>query len=145
MSWSSFTRVNFPVHIRPDPWYNRSDSPGCATVISRRWPNAFIEGKKSSPSGALCRFNRLDAALDTVDRRANVEVLVGKRSEDTKKASKRHGVLFEEGDVRITEADVSKAIEEARQRVGPEFAELLTAPAMTDEEMDELEGLPAEE
>ena len=71
---------------------------------------------------------------------------MSKRSKDSKKGSKRRGVLFEEGeDVRITEADVSKAIEEARQRVGPEFAELLTAPAMTDEEMDELEGLPAEE
>jgi len=71
---------------------------------------------------------------------------VSKRSKDSKKGSKRRGVLFEEGeDVRITEADVSKAIEEARQRVGPELAALLTAPAMTDEEMDELEGLPAEE
>ena len=70
---------------------------------------------------------------------------MSKRSKDSKKGSKRRVVLFEEGEVRITEADVSKAIEEARQRVGPELAELLAAPAMTDEEMDELEASPAEE
>ena len=37
------------------------------------------------------------------------------------------------------EEEVDKAIEEARQRVGDTMAELLTAPAMTQEEMDALE------
>ena len=35
--------------------------------------------------------------------------------------------LFAEGDVTITEADVERAIEEGRQRVGDEFAQLLEA------------------
>jgi len=98
-----------------------------------------------SAYGALSFRTGLDADLHIIAPRASVEVLVGKRCKESEKRSKRRGVLFEEGDVRITEADVSKAIEEARQRVGPELAELLTAPAMTDEEMDELEGSPAQE
>ena len=49
-------------------------------------------------------------------------------------------ILYQQGDVKITKDDVERAIEEARQRVGPEFAELLTAPAMTEEEMDAIEG-----
>jgi hypothetical protein len=64
---------------------------------------------------------------------------VRKRRKGPTKDSRPDDVLFDNGDVRITENDVRKAIEEARERVGPEFAELLTAPAMTEEEMDALE------
>ena len=39
----------------------------------------------------------------------------------------------------ISLRDVRDAIDKARERVGPELAELLTAEAMTEEEMDELE------
>jgi len=35
--------------------------------------------------------------------------------------------------------DIQKAVDEARKRVGSELAELLTAEAMTEEEMDEVE------
>lgn len=54
-------------------------------------------------------------------------------------------MLFEDGDVRITEGDVAKAIQEARERVGPEVAELMTAPAMTEEEMEEARRRQEEE
>jgi hypothetical protein len=43
------------------------------------------------------------------------------------------------GGTRISRKDVERAIQDARERVGPEFAELLTAPTMTEEEMDEAE------
>lgn len=38
------------------------------------------------------------------------------------------------------EKDVERAIREARERVGNEFAELLEAPTMTRAEMDAIEG-----
>jgi len=39
-------------------------------------------------------------------------------------------VLYEDGDVKITDADVRKAIRAGKQRLGEEFAELLTAPVI---------------
>jgi len=45
----------------------------------------------------------------------------------------------------ISKGDVEKAIEEGRERVGEEFAELLTAPTMTEEEMAEAEGKEGDE
>lgn len=68
-----------------------------------------------------------------------------KRGKDSKKGSEPRGLLFQDGEVRITEGDVQKAVEDARERVGPELAELLTAQTMTDEEMDELGGSPEEQ
>ena len=59
---------------------------------------------------ALERMNRIVAAAGEI-----------RRAED--------GVLYEKGDVTITESDVDDAIEMARVRVGDEFASLLTAPA----------------
>ena len=47
--------------------------------------------------------------------------------------------------VRITQEDIDKAIQQVKRRVGKESAELLTAPAMTDEEMDALEEDPEED
>jgi len=58
---------------------------------------------------ALERMNRLVAAAGEI-----------RRAED--------GVLYEKGDVTITQDDVDKAVEEARDRVGDEFASLLVAP-----------------
>jgi hypothetical protein len=52
-------------------------------------------------------------------------------------------VLFESGDVTITEEDVARAIDEAGKRVGPEMVQLLEAPAMTQEEMVQLLEAPA--
>jgi len=51
-------------------------------------------------------------------------------------------VLFSNEEVTITTGDVSRAIDEGGKRVDPEFAELLTAPAMTEEEMDAVEDKP---
>jgi hypothetical protein len=64
---------------------------------------------------------------------------VAKRRRGSGKDSRPEDILFEDGDVRITKDDVRRAIEEARERVGPELAELLTAPTMTEEEMDAIE------
>jgi len=61
-------------------------------------------------------------------------------AEREKKGPPHNGdILAQQGDVKITKDDVERAIEEARQRVGDEFAELLEAPAMTQEEMDAVE------
>jgi hypothetical protein len=49
-------------------------------------------------------------------------------------------ILAEAGGVKISESDVDRAIREARERVGNEFAELLEAPTMTQEEMDAIDG-----
>ena len=46
-------------------------------------------------------------------------------------------VLFEDDDVKITELDVARSVKEAGKRVDPEFAELLQAETMTDEEVEE--------
>lgn len=48
-------------------------------------------------------------------------------------------ILYESEDVVITEGDVNRAITDAEKRVGSEMAELLTAPAMSEEEMAALE------
>ena len=70
-------------------------------------------------------------------RRANAE--------SDRKAPPHNGdILAQQGDVKITKNDVERAIEEARERVGPEFAELLTAPAMTEEEMDAVDQQDSE-
>ena len=42
----------------------------------------------------------------------------------------------------ISLRDVSDAVDKARERLGSELAELLTAEPMTEEEMDELEDSP---
>jgi hypothetical protein len=49
-------------------------------------------------------------------------------------------VLFEGEDFTITEMDVEQAIEQGRERVGDLFAELLTARALTEAEIDVLDG-----
>ena len=61
-----------------------------------------------------------DRASDVL-RRQVWPVAVSRQTDD------EGAVLFAEGDVTITEADVERAIEEGRQRVGPEFAQLLEA------------------
>jgi len=61
-----------------------------------------------------------DRASDVL-RRQIWPVAVSRQTDD------EGAVLFAEGDVTITEADVERAIEEGRQRVGPEFAQLLEA------------------
>jgi len=61
-----------------------------------------------------------DRASDVL-RRQSWPVAVTRQQEDD------GAVLFAEGDVTITEGDVERAIEEGKQRVGPEFAELLEA------------------
>lgn len=38
--------------------------------------------------------------------------------------------------IQITKKEIDEAIEQAKERVGPELGELLEAPAMTEEEMD---------
>lgn len=48
-------------------------------------------------------------------------------------------ILFEGDDFTITQADVEQAIEDGRRRVGDEFAELLTARTLTDEELEQLD------
>jgi len=66
-----------------------------------------------------------------------------KRQEPLRKDKKARlgdaDILAEQGDTKLTKGDVRRAIEEARERVGPELAELLIAPAMTEEEMDGIE------
>lgn len=49
-------------------------------------------------------------------------------------------VLYQDGDVTITEADVTRALYNAGARLGSEFAELLTAEPATAEEIAEAEG-----
>jgi hypothetical protein len=49
-------------------------------------------------------------------------------------------VLFEGEDFTITEVDVEQAIEQGHERVGDAFAELLTARALTEAEIDMLDG-----
>lgn len=49
-------------------------------------------------------------------------------------------VLYEGEDFTITDADVTRAIEDGRRRVGDEFAELLDAQPLSDEEIGALDG-----
>ena len=68
----------------------------------------------------------------------------GSPHKGTKAGAGDEDILYQQGDVKITKNDVERAIEEARERVGPEFAELLTAPAMTEEEMDAVDQQDSE-
>jgi hypothetical protein len=54
--------------------------------------------------------------------------------------AEEEAVLFEGEDFTITEMDVEHAIEQGRERVGDAFAELLTARALTEAEIDALDG-----
>ena len=67
-------------------------------------------------------------------------VAAAKRRSRSKTSADSTGILAEVGGVTISESDVDRAIREARERVGDEFAELLTARAMTEEEMDAIES-----
>lgn len=53
--------------------------------------------------------------------------------------TRQDDVLFQGDDVTITDADVTRAIQMGRERVGDEFGALLDAPTLTDEEIETLD------
>ncbi|NLD44101.1 MAG: hypothetical protein GX657_11475, partial [Chloroflexi bacterium] len=95
-----------------------------------RWPEEEIV-VYSWPSRRLRVLSKISQMRRTERRRPRRR---------TRREDAADGVLYEDDLVTITEADVDTAIAQARRRVGDEFAELLTAPTMTDDDYAALEG-----
>ena len=70
---------------------------------------------------ALERMGRIIAEM----KEMTPESKTVRKLEDKLRAAE---VLYDKGDITITQDDVDQAIEEARDRVGDEYASLLTAP-----------------
>ena len=90
---------------------------------------AFCE--EASTQRWACQVQRR-AGADETDKGGQAADLVRSRSTRLQRQ-------LREEDSLITNGEIKDAIEEARKRVGPELAELLTAEAMTEEEMEKLD------
>jgi hypothetical protein len=75
---------------------------------------------KAKALSALERMGRIVAAMKELEPKT-----VGKYQKKLRAAE----VFYDKDGITINQDDVDKAIEEARTRVGDEFASLLTAPA----------------